>query len=287
MRTGFPLPALLVFVLSIGAPSAGASSGELLEEALDAWEYMDRAIELEEAGQARDALYQEQNDLFPETGNEEEGNRLERLREERTAQFVSVDVDGALVVFSDVPRAEWFAPYVREIAERRIVSGYRDADGRVLGQFGPQDHVTIEQMAKVMTYASGRLPEECATGAPRNLTSSGSWSAPFVACAEELNWAVYGDGSVDVARPAARAEVVMTLLQAFGKEASPRTGTGFLDVTLSTQYGAAIEQAKTDGIVGGYTDRQGIPTGLFGPGDPVTRAEFAKIVTLGMQRWGK
>lgn len=271
---------------ALAAQSVSAASGSLLKDALDAWEAMDAVVGDEESVQEEEAAFQSQTDIFPELESTEEGNRLERLREERTAEFVSAEVDGSLVVFADVPRVAWFAPYVREIAELRIVSGYRDADGRPLGLFGPQDNVTIEQMAKVMVYASGRIPQDCGTAPVRNLTASGSWSAPFVSCAENLQWPVYGDGSVDVQRNATRADVVITLMQAFGKQWGQRTGTAFTDVTASTQFGAAIEQAKADGVVSGYTDAQGTPTGLFGPQDPVTRAEFAKIVTLGRQLYG-
>lgn len=267
--------------------SASAASGLLLDDALDAWEDIDAAIADEEAAQEEEVWFQSQNDVFPEVESTEEGSRLERLREERTAEFVSAEVDGSLVVFADVPRVAWFAPYVREVAERRIVSGYRDADGRALGQFGPQDNVTVEQMAKVMVYASGRLPQDCGSEPVRNLTASGSWSAAFVSCAETLQWPVYGDASVDAQRNATRAEVIVTLMQAFGRQAGQRSGDVFSDVTASTQFGAVIEQAKADGIVSGYTDDSGAPTGLFGPQDPVTRAEFAKIVTLGMQVYGE
>lgn len=278
----------LAALLLLSAGQASAASGVLLEQAVDAWSTMDEGVGAEESRQEAEASYQSQIEIFPETDDDAAGgSRLEHLRDERTAQFVTVQVDGSTVVFTDVPRSSWFAPYVREIAELRIVSGYRDADGRALGLFGPQDNVTVEQMAKVMVYASGRTPEDCGTQPVLNATSSGSWSAPFVSCSEKLQWAVFGDGSVDVHRNATRAEVVMTLVQAFGKSTGPRTGSGFTDVTMSTQYGAAIEQAGNDGIVAGYTDAQGVPTGLFGPEDPVTRAEFAKIVTLGIQLYGR
>lgn len=269
------------------ATAATAMPGSLLEGAVNAWEEMDNAIGAEEEMQSAEADFQSQTEIFPEVESTDEGNRLERLRDERTSEFVSVQVDGSLVIFSDVPRTEWYAPYVREIAELRIVSGYRDAKGRALGMFGPQDNVTIEQMSKVMVYAASHAPDTCGAEPVKNATASGSWAAPFISCAEKLQWAVYGDGSVDIHRPATRSEVVMTLIQAFGKKTGPRTGTGFTDVGMSTQYAAAIEQAKADGVIAGYTSPQGVPTGEFGPEDPVTRAEFAKIITLGIQLYGK
>jgi hypothetical protein len=92
---------------------------------------------------------------------------------------------------------------------------------------------------------------------------------------------------VDVHRNATRAEVISTVIQAFKVSELPATGTGFTDVTLSTQFASSIEQAFRDGVVSGYSDQDGNPTGLFGPAEPVNRAEFAKIVTIAMQVYGK
>jgi hypothetical protein len=52
------------------------------------------------------------------------------------------------------------------------------------------------------------------------------------------------------------------------------------------QMAASIEQARADGIVSGYNDDDGNPTGFFGPDDAVTRAEFAKMVVLAIQVYG-
>jgi len=269
------------------AAATPISPGMQLTEDIDAWTALDEEHTADDNYQSADVEFQGSPELFPDTEDQQEGSRLDAVRDNRIEAFVSVEVDGKLVVFSDVPRTAWFAPYVREIAERRIVSGYRDAAGIATGLFGPADNVTVEQMAKVMLYASGRATDTCLQTTPLNLTASGTWSAGFMACAEQAHWAIYEDGSVQSNRPANRGEVVMTMIQAFNKELGPRTGTGFTDVTLSSQFGAAIEQAQRDGIVSGYTDDTGTPTGLFGPEDAVTRAEFAKIVTLGIQLYTK
>lgn len=264
-----------------------AEGGEQFLEDIDAWQTDADMNEGESTRQSADEGYQSATDVFPDTTEFSGGSKLEEAREDRTDAFVTVEIDGRDVVLSDVPRSAWFAPYVRDIAERRIVSGYRDAAGVPTGLFGPGDNVTLEQMSKVLLYASGRTTDGCGTGIPLNVTASGAWSAAFVSCAETLQWTVYGDGSADMRRPATRSEVVVTLLEAFGKEPAAPTGNAFTDVGLATQFGAAIEQAKNDGIVSGYTDNEGMPTGMFGPQDPVTRAEFAKMVTIAMQAYSK
>lgn len=251
-----------------------------------AWKNVSESLEQQSQLEAVEMNYQMSERLFPEAEEKDDRTTLEKLRHERTSDFVSVMIDGSSVIFYDVSRMSWFAPYVREIAEQGIVSGYRGQDGRPTGAFGPQDNVTVEQMAKVMVYGSGIDTSSCGSTA-LNVTASGSWSAPFVACAEKAQWAIYADGSIDVHRNATRAEVIMTLLEAFNVQPSERTGMEFTDVTTSTQFGSAIERAKRDGIVSGYANNDGMPNGLFGPDDPVTRAELAKIVTIGLQLYKK
>lgn len=280
------ISALLLLSNAIALP-AHAEGGEQFLDDINAWQADADMNESESERQSADESYQSATDVFPDTTDFSGGSKLEESREDRTDAFVTVEIDGKDVVLSDVPRTAWFAPYVRDIAERRIVSGYRDAAGVPTGLFGPGDNVTLEQMSKVLLYASGRTTDGCGTGIPMNATASGAWSAAFVSCAETLQWTVYGDGTADMLRQATRSEVVVTLLEAFGKEPAAPAGNAFTDVGLATQFGAAIEQAKNDGIVSGYTDDEGAPTGMFGPQDPVTRAEFAKMVTIGMQTYGK
>lgn len=274
---------MAAFVL--GADTAFAASGwDIFQEELASWEEEDVLLLRQSDAERMDDVFHSSVDLFPEEdADETTGNTLEEQRDNRISNYVSVEMGGKLIIFRDVPRSTWFAPYVRSIAEMGIVSGYRSADGVPLGLFGSLDNVTIEQIAKVMMLATGSAADDCSEDAPANATASGSWSSTYIACAERLSWTVFSDGTVDVRRNATRAEVIMTMMQAFGVAMPERTGDAFTDVTLSTQFGAAIEKAKQDGIVSGYADADGSATGEFGPQDPVTRAEFAKIVTLGMQ----
>ena len=279
--------AIAVTALTLFPAHALLQSSASFEDEIKIWKTDAETDSADEKNQQAEAEFQSAQELFPAgQGSSSSAGKLDEQRDERTSDFLSVKVDGVLVTFRDVPRTSWFAPYVRAIAEQGIVSGYRDESGTPTGEFGPADNVTIEQMAKVMLYASGNDIQTC-QGTPLNQTASGSWSASFISCSEKLQWLVYSDGSADVHRPATRSEVIATLLQAFGKKTPERTGDSFSDVTLTTLYGASIEQAKRDGIVSGYTDSDGNPTNTFGPEDPVTRAEFAKIVTGGMQVYKK
>jgi len=267
---------------------AFAATGNALDTAADAWVNIERENFSEHQIDEESAHIESSAELFPANQSSGSIGTIDQQRENRTSDFISATVDGKTVTFRDVPRDEWFAPYVRDIAEKGIVSGYRDAEGSALGLFGPADNLTIEQLSKVALASSSNLGD-CPSTPPLNITSSGTWSAGYIACAEKLQWTIYADGSADVHRNASRVEVVVTLLEAFKATINQPTGSGsiFTDVTPSTLFNGVIEQAKKDGIVSGYTDAEGNLTGLFGPNDPVTRAELSKMVTLAMHMYVK
>lgn len=274
--------ALLVLASVLAAvPAARAASGVVLPDLSG----IDAALETHLNDQERqDAAleFDESEELFPAVEAEGESS-IEDAREDRVADYVVIRVGAKDVTLRDVPLKEWFAPYVRAIAELQLVSGYRDAAGVPTGLYGPADPVTLEQIAKVVTLAAGIDATSCAVP-PKNLSASGSWSASYVSCAEARGWAVYSDNAADVRPPATREQVVMTVLQAFEREfdVDPSTMT-FTDVEKTGAYAPAIAKAAADGVVSGYTDADGRLTGLFGPTNDVTRAEFAKIVTVALQ----
>lgn len=238
------------------------------------------------AGQAADAsdeVREAGEELFPEGETGSGGTRRTVMEEDPV--FMTARVDGAPVVFRDVPKDAWFAPYVREVVNENIVSGYRDATGLPKGLYGPADNMTIEQLSKIAVQV-GKVDVSVCGGTTKNETAKGRWSESFIRCAEQKGWAVFSDGSVPVERPATRAEVVVTLLQALGAKLDQRTGKIFTDVDGSTEFASSIETAANVGVVSGYTDAEGNSTGLFKPADPINRAEVAKIVTRGMQVYG-
>ena len=264
---------------------ASAGTGDLLKSLDGAGTQL--KFDAEDAAMtAEDRILEENEELFPATGESRSSRgTLDEAREERTGEFIVIRVDGRNVPLRDVPRMEWFAPYVRDVAERGLVSGYRDVDGVPTGLFGPADNVTVEQLLKIAVLARGIDVTGCPAG--KNPTASGSWSLPYVGCAEQKQWALYADGMVDMKRNATRAEVLVTMMQAFAVPYAEAGVQPFTDVPPTLQFSGFIARAKADGIVGGYTDVAGSPTGMFGPTDPVTRAETAKIVSLALQVYGQ
>lgn len=220
------------------------------------------------------------NELFPTT-EAELATLQKEIDSQKEGAFVQIIVEGNPVEMIDVPGDAWFAPYIRSAAARGVLVGYRDEEGDVTGLFGPGNSVTIEELAKIALKTAG-LDETSCGSEVKNPAAKGRWSENFIRCAESRGFSMYSDGSVDPARPATRAEVVVTMLQAWEITASPIPDGErvFKDVFASLQFASFIERAAKDGIVSGTTDSEGNPTGLFLPDAPVTRAETAKIATL-------
>lgn len=278
------MQALLLMILLPLAVSA--QSGSLLEPALTSLEETLRLTEEWLQWQASEEARQESSELIVLPKRERSSQRSSSAATDSGSLVVTID--GSTTTLSDVPRSAWFAPYVRSAADRGVISGYRDAAGKPTGMFGPGDNVTVAELAKMAVLAAAINPISC--NAPsKNPATDGAWFAQVFSCAEQRGWVLYGDGSVDPFRPALRGEVVVTLLQAMNAAVTPLTSDigPFTDVTPGTQYAAAIARAKRDGIVSGYTDQSGSPTGAFGPSDPVTRAEAAKMTMLSAQTYKK
>src|SRR3989344_3786704 len=61
------------------------------------------------------------------------------------------------------------------------------------------------------------------------------------------------------------------------EETTQQPAMSFTDVPQSAWYFNAVTMVAARGIVSGYKDANGNPTGIFGPGNPVTIAEILKI----------
>lgn len=192
--------------------------------------------------------------------------------EQKSADYVTVTVNGKAMTFVDAKSTEWFAKYVANVVKTGIMSGYNDAAGNPLGTFGPGDQVTIAQLAKI-AHKIADIDEAKILVPAKNKKAAGQWYERFVASAEQSWWEVYRDGRVDPNRPATRGEVIATLLRALDVPKVWAHGKTFGDVLPTTPYADAIETAAADKLIDATT-------GNFRPNDPINRAEMAKLVTL-------
>lgn len=198
---------------------------------------------------------------------------------EKEGGNVDVLVGGENVTLTDVPQNAWFATYVYQLVKSGVMTGYKDEEGKPLGLFGPENSVTIGELAKLAHEVSG-IDETDANGRVQNPGARGFWFEPYIASAESLDWLIYQDPTLDLTRPATRGEVVVTFLQALDVPLLWPRGDLFKDVTRRTLFAGAIETAAKAKIVAGPLDSDGKPTGNFLPTAPVNRAELSKIMSL-------
>lgn len=233
-----------------------------------------------------DERYEANTDLFPR-GRGFDDNDAELLQAQPVADTaVTVKVDGTTIALTDVQLSAWYGPYVRDMAEANIITGYKNDAGALTGMFGPADGITIAQLAKIAILASGGDVTQCPKESINEL-AHGTWAETYIGCAELLRWSVFTDTSRDPNTPANRAEVTVTFMEAFERPYVPVSGAIFTDVSSTYIFRAPIETAYRDGIVTGYKDEKGNPTNLFGPTNAINRAEVAKIASLARQIYGK
>ena len=86
--------------------------------------------------------------------------------------------DPAPTSFSDVTFDKWYYGWVGQAASRGLMSGYKDADGKYTGLFGPEDQLTRAQVAIVIWRMAGS-PEAGYTGKFPDV-AEGAWYAQAV-----------------------------------------------------------------------------------------------------------
>ena len=200
--------------------------------------------------------------------------------QENALEFVTVTVGNERIIFDDVKTSEWFATYVHAAIRTGIMGGYKGPDGKLTGKFGPGDNVTLAQLAKVAHGLAG-IDESKNRTIPQNERARGTWFADVFASAERQYWLAYRAVRDDPERPATRAEVVCTLLQALDVPRLWAREKRFTDVTPLTPYADCIETAAESGLV------KGDDAGTFRPESPINRAELSKILVTAMDIYGE
>jgi hypothetical protein len=190
-------------------------------------------------------------------------------------EHFSIIVEGAVLQFTDLDRTAWYTPYISQAVNGGILSGYTDSAGNTTNMFGPADSVNLAQLAKV-AHKLGGISMQNIRNPVQNLKARGQWFEQYFASAELKKWLPYVNTANDPARPATRAEVVSTILQALDQEVRWPTATYFTDVGVHTPYSYAIEQAAIDGLI-----ETSIP--LFRPQEPINRAELAKLISKAIE----
>src|SRR5262245_5710057 len=123
--------AVMVSLALLLPAAAQAASGVVLPDFDPLDQLMDDLLSEQDRHDASLPFY-ESTDLFPAVDDTSDGT-IGDQRDERTAGFLTILIGRTDVTLRDVPTKEWFAPYVRDLAELQLVSGYRDAQGMPTG----------------------------------------------------------------------------------------------------------------------------------------------------------
>lgn len=205
---------------------------------------------------------------------------LQKLPERRSFIRAGKVTDTQIIRFDDVPETEWFAAPIAAVARMGILTGYMDGSGALTGMFGPGNNVTRAELAKIAHRVGGFDESEFAGEPLANTGALNTWYAPFIVSTEQRDWLIYTDKYFNLAAPATRGEVLVTLLQVLDIPLRWPTGRMFNDVTRRTPFAAAIETAAHDGVVSGTGG--GSPPS-FNPLGFINRAEMAKMVQKALE----
>lgn len=185
--------------------------------------------------------------------------------------------------YSDVPRDAWYAGYVSQATQLDIVAGYRDENGRLTGEFGPTDPVTVAQVLKMAVVGAGYDLNDYTVGdAWRDV-----WYGPYIGVAQNEKFSFFINRKSNFEAPATRGEVAQIVADAFRVWLSGDTAEPFKDVPSGNAYARAINQLYADEVVTGDTDAYGHTTGSFRPGDRINRAEAVKLVMRAYEIYGQ
>lgn len=174
------------------------------------------------------------------------------------------------VNFRDVPTGQWFTNAVMALKNNYIIKGYEG------NYFKPSQAINRAEALKIVLMATNKtIKSSVSTRDLMNDVSTSDWFANYVVTADEQNIiSGYQDGTFRAGNSITRAEALKIILKAKGITVGGGANVSdyFSDVSASDWFANYVSYAYKNGMITGYSDN------TFRPNDPVTRAEFAKMV---------
>ncbi len=180
--------------------------------------------------------------------------------------------------FTDIEN-HWAKEFILKLAYNCKVEGYRDEKGDLMNIFGPDNSITRAELVKTLIGCeTDAVP--VATVKPFDDVELKDWYANYIAYAKAEGWiSGYSDNTFKPNEIVNRAEATKIILLSQFKESEITGGKmDFSDAEAGQWYEKYIAFAVLKGIMQGYTDESGKPTGEFGVNKPITRGEAAKVV---------
>jgi hypothetical protein len=165
----------------------------------------------------------------------------------------------------------WAESYISKIAELGIVQG------KTPQEYAPDDNISRAELLKIALNSFEHQISEALEKDPLPDVHIGDWFAPYVEAAFRDSIIFGFENGLDPNTAASRGMAVTILAKAAGfsdidENFESNYTTHFPDVLLQTYFAPYIAYFYDNGIIDGYED------GSFGPANPITRAEIAKIV---------
>ncbi len=189
--------------------------------------------------------------------------------------ILSFNVSYARELFLDVPEDDWAAPYIYNLADRGIVSGYGN------GYFGRDNDVLRCEYAKMLVEIS-KTPINQSSFSPYVDVPVNEWYFPYVTSSlSYMTGYQTSDGILyfDPEAPASREVVTVAIVKALNLDISKEKKTNeflaekFSDwENISTHNRAYIAAAVKKGFITGDQE------GTFRPESPIIRAEVAIVL---------
>ncbi len=174
--------------------------------------------------------------------------------------------------FSDVSSSDWYCPYVTQLKQQGIISGYPN------GTFNPNGYITRGEIAKMIVLADNVTPpQQCATD-PFTDVDITSWYCRYVEAAKQAGL-VHGfsDGTYKPNEDITRADLAIIIARMDNLTIEQCTERPFIDVPIDYYACPYIQALKNDNLTTGY------PDGTFRPDSPVKRAEAAAMIYRAME----
>lgn len=160
----------------------------------------------------------------------------------------------------------WSESYIEELYNIGVVSGQAE---RV---YGPEDLVTRSEFTKIVLGLHKNVISSANTETPFYDVDESDWSAPYIAFAYNsglING--YEDGSFRPNATITRAEALSILFKSSEMNLETSFDAGFTDIPDGEWFTEVVNLAAQYQIVNGYGN------GSFGPADPLTRGQAAKV----------
>ena len=186
-------------------------------------------------------------------------------------------------LFNDVPANLWAIDFINRLARLNIIGGTQQPDTTVL--FKPNNTATRAQLSKMVVLAAGWPLLNPPTPTFNDVQYGSTFYQYVETAADHEVISGYDCGGPGEPCPGryfrpnnnvTRGQVTKMIMLAFGFPENTSGGPHFSDVAPGSTFYANIETLYNLGIVGGYTDN------TFRPSNLVTRAQVAKMISLGL-----